>query len=80
MTNEISVVFCNGSNYDYHFIVKELAKEFECLGEKKKSTILFMFQYKRKLQKSIKISCKIKFVDSARLMTSSLSNLVNNFL
>ena len=27
----------NGSNYDYHFIIKELAKQFkghiECLGE-----------------------------------------------
>ena len=34
---EIHVVFRNGSNYDYHFIIKELAKEFEgqleCLGE-----------------------------------------------
>ena len=27
--NEISVVFHNGSNYDYHFIIKELANEFE---------------------------------------------------
>ena len=35
--NEIPVVFHNGSNYDYHFIVKELANEFkgkfEYLGE-----------------------------------------------
>ena len=34
---EIQVVFHNGSTYDYHFIIKELAKEFEgefeCLGE-----------------------------------------------
>ena len=27
--NEIPVVFHNGSNYDYHFIIKELADEFE---------------------------------------------------
>ena len=31
------VVFHNSSNYDYHFIIKELANEsggkFECLGE-----------------------------------------------
>ena len=26
---EIPVVFHNGSTYDYHFIIKELAKEFE---------------------------------------------------
>ena len=35
MPNEIPVVFHNGSNFDYHFIIKELAKEFqgefECL-------------------------------------------------
>ena len=35
--NKISVVFHNGSNYDYHFIIRELASEFEgqleCLGE-----------------------------------------------
>ena len=33
---EISVVFHNGSTYDYHFIIKELAVEFKgefkCLG------------------------------------------------
>ena len=26
---EISVVFHNGSNYDYHFIIKESSNEFE---------------------------------------------------
>ena len=29
MPNEISVVFHNGIRYDYHFIIKELANEFE---------------------------------------------------
>ena len=28
---EISIVFHNGSNYDYRFIIKELAEEFENL-------------------------------------------------
>ena len=26
---KIPLVFHNGSNYDYHFIIKELAKEFK---------------------------------------------------
>ena len=34
---EIPVAYHNGSRYDYHFIIKELAEEFEgqfeCLGE-----------------------------------------------
>ena len=33
---QISIIFYNGSTYDYHFIIKELANEFEgqfeCLG------------------------------------------------
>ena len=29
MPNEIPVVFHNGPNYDYYFIIKELANEFE---------------------------------------------------
>ena len=37
MPEKILIVFHNGSNYDYHFIIKELAEEFEkqftCLGE-----------------------------------------------
>ena len=26
---KVSIVFHNGSNYDYHFIIKELAEEFK---------------------------------------------------
>ena len=37
LPNEIPVVFYNGSNHDYHFIIKESTNEFEekfeCLGE-----------------------------------------------
>ena len=29
LPQESPVVFHNGSNYDYHFIIKELANEFE---------------------------------------------------
>ena len=38
---KISIVFHNGSNYDYHFITKELVEEFKkqltCLGENNKN-------------------------------------------
>ena len=57
---EIPVVFYNGSTYDYHFIIKELAEEFEgefeCLGEKTEKYITFQCQSKRKLQKQIRMA------------------------
>ena len=27
--NEIPIVFHNGSNYDYHFVIKKLVKQFK---------------------------------------------------
>ena len=40
---EIPIIFHNGSTYDYHFIIRELVKEFEgnfeCLGENTFSTL-----------------------------------------
>ena len=29
LLKEITIIFLNGSNYNYHFIIKELAEEFE---------------------------------------------------
>ena len=44
---EINIVFQNGFNYDNHFIIKELAEEFEgqftCLGENTEKNITFTF-------------------------------------
>ena len=51
-------VFHKGSNYDYHFIIKKLAKEFEgvCsfLGENKKKYITFSVPIKMKLKELVK--------------------------
>ena len=48
---EIPVVFQNGSTYDYHFIIKELAEEFEgqfeCLGENTEKYITFKVPIKK---------------------------------
>ena len=37
---KIPIVFHNGSTYDYHFIVKELAEKFTCLGENTEKYII----------------------------------------
>ena len=80
---EIPIVFHNGSTYDYHFIVKELVKEFEgnfeCLDENTEKYITFSVALKNKIEnKNIEITYKIKFIDSYRFMSSSLSKLVDN--
>ena len=80
---EILIVFHNGSIYDYPFIIKELVKEFEgnfeCLGENTEKYITFSVPMKKKIEnKDLEITYKIKFIDSYRFMTSSLSKLVDN--
>ena len=79
----IPVIFHNGSTYDYHFIIKELACEFEgnfeCLGENTEKYITFSVPIKKKIEnKNIDITYKIKFIDSLRFMATSLSKLVDN--
>ena len=45
LSKKIPIVFHNGSNYDYHFIIKESSekflKKFTCLGEKTEKYITF---------------------------------------
>ena len=77
---EIPVVFHNGSIYDYHFIIKELAQEFkgqfECFWENTEKYITFSIPIKKQITKIYKdennkivnISYKIKFIDSFRFM------------
>ena len=80
---DIPIIFHNGSTYDYHFIIRELVKEFEgnfeCLGENTEKYITFSVPIKKRIEnKDIEINYKIKFVDSFRFMATSLSKLVDN--
>ena len=56
---EIPIVFHNGSTYDYHFIIKKLAKElegeFECLGENTEKYITFSVSLKEENDNGKKI-------------------------
>ena len=71
----------NGSTNDYHFIIKQLAKEFEgqfkCLGENTEKYITFSVPIKKELDNSKTITYKLKFIDSFRFMSTSLSSLVD---
>ena len=87
---KISIVFHNGSNYDYHFIIKELAEEFlkkfTCLGENTEKYITFTVPIEKEVTRIDKnreevtknIPYILQFIDSAGFIASSLSNLVNN--
>ena len=80
---EIPVVFHNGSTYDYHFITKELVKEFEgnfeCLGKNTEKYITFSVPIRKRIEnKDMEITYKVKFIDSFRFMATSLSKLVDN--
>ena len=74
--NEIPAVFRNGSNYDYHFIIKESANEFEgkfkCLEENTEKYKKFFVPIEKGFKNTDKdgyesvvtISYKIKLIDS----------------
>ena len=76
---EISVVFHNGSTYDYHFIIKQLAEEsegeFECLEENIEKYITFSLPLKKENDNGKKVTYKLKFMGTYRFMSTSLSNL-----
>ena len=85
---KIPIVFHNGSTYDYHFIIKQLAEDFkgqfECLRENTEKYITFSAPIKKEVangnnsQKKKTIKYKLKFIDSYRFIQSKLSDLVDN--
>ena len=79
---EIPVKIHNGSKYDYHFIIRELAEEFkgqfECLGENTEKYITFSVPIKKEHDSDKTITYKIKFIDTCRFMQSKLSDLFDN--
>ena len=79
---EIPVVFHNGSTYAYHFIIKELAKEFDgqfkCLGGNIEKDITFLVPIKKELDNSTSVKYKIKFINSFRFISRKLSGLITN--
>ena len=60
---KITIVSHNGSNYDYHFIIKELAEEFKkqflCLAEGTEKYITFKVPIKKEIAGLIKMEMKL---------------------
>ena len=90
IAKEISMIFQNRPNYDYHFIKKQLAEKFErefnCLAENTEKYKTFSVSKEKEVKRIGKnkaditktISFKLQLIDSATFTASSLSNFVNN--
>ena len=67
IVNEIPVIFHNGSAYDYHFTIKQLAEEsegeFYPLGENTEKYITSSVRFKKEKSEII-TTYKLKFIDS----------------
>ena len=57
---------------------EEFEGQFECLGEKTEKYITFSLPINKELDNGKLIKYKLKFIDSFRFRSTSLSKLVNN--
>ena len=90
ITKDISIVFQNLSSNNGHFIIKELANDFdgalECFGENTDKYISFSVKISKKITKKdedgnkkiVNIPYRLKYIDSYRFMAASLLNHVDN--
>ena len=84
------IVLHNGSNYDYHLLIKYLAegfkRKFTCLGQNTEKYITLTVSTEQEVTRIDKkgevitknIFYKLQFIESTRFMARSLSNLLNN--
>ena len=73
----------NGTNYDYHFIIKELAKKFNTqdfnrLDENMEKYITFKVPIKKMNEDGTILTHKLEFMDSYRFMARALSTIADN--
>ena len=78
---DIPIIIHNAS-YDTHFIINQLAEEFKgelnCIGENMEKYITFSVPIKKECDNGKTIAYKLRFIDSFRFMSTSLSELVDN--
>ena len=81
VSKDIPIIIHNAS-YDTHFIINQLAEEFKselnCIGDKMDKYITFSVPIKKEGDNGKKIAYKLRFINSFRFMSTSLSELVDN--
>ena len=78
---EISIIIHN-TTYDTHFMLNQLTIEFKSelnyIGDNMEKYIIFSVPIKKECKNGKIITYKLKFIDSFRFMSTSLSELVDN--
>ena len=81
VSKDIPIIIHNVS-YDTHFMINQLAEEFKselnCIGDKMDKYITFSVPIKKEGDNGKKIAYKLRFINSFRFMSTSLSELVDN--
>ena len=76
---DIPIIIHNAS-YDTHFIINQLAEEFKgelnCIRENMEKYVTFSVPIKKECDGGKKNAYKLRFIDSFRFMSTSLSNLL----
>ena len=76
------MIIIHNASYDAHFIINQLAEEFKgelnCIRENMEKYITFSVPIKKDGDNGKKIAYKLKFIDSFRFISASLSELVDN--
>ena len=71
----------HNASYDTYFIINQLAEEFKgelnCIGQNMKKYITFSVPIKKECDNGKTIAYKLRFIDSFRFMSTSLSDLVD---
>ena len=74
-------IMIHNASYDTHFRIYQLAEEFKgklnCIGENMEKYITFSALIKKKCDDGKTITYKLKFIDSFRFMSTSLSELID---
>ena len=74
-------ILIHNASYDTHFIINQLAEEFKgelnCIGENMEKYITFSVPIKKECDNGKTITHKLKFIDSFRFTSTSLSGIIS---
>ena len=80
----IPIIFHDGSNYDYHFVIKEIVQEFDgqfnCLGKNTEKYINFSIPTKKEVLKTDRNEGEITKAVCYRLQFTDKRKIFGNFI